>query len=148
SFAGQAHDPAAALEHMRRAGYPFDPATGRGGYPGVVRYEAPSDGFGMTAGEIIMQQLAAIGIRLELKLVSWPTFLAETEKPGRVQMGYAGWSMDFPDPSDFFEPILSSEAIQDEGSQNAAFFSNTEFDDLLRYAHRELDPTKRLTMYR
>src|SRR5262249_54833450 len=34
----QRHDPAAALEHMRRAGYPFDPKTGAGGFPGTIVY--------------------------------------------------------------------------------------------------------------
>jgi ABC-type transport system substrate-binding protein len=56
--------------------------------------------------------------------------------------------MDFPDASDFFEPTLSSQAIQDEETQNRAFFVNAEFDALLTRAHRELDPIARAAMYR
>jgi ABC-type oligopeptide transport system substrate-binding subunit len=63
-------------------------------------------------------------------------------------MGIVGWSMDFPDPSDFFEPILASDAIQEEETQNFAFFSNPEFDKLLVMAHRELDPMRRSALYR
>jgi ABC-type transport system substrate-binding protein len=56
--------------------------------------------------------------------------------------------MDFPDPSDFFEPTLSSDAIQDEETQNRAFFSSPELDALLKRAHRELDGATRAAMYR
>ena len=52
-------------------------------------------------------------------------------------MGSDGWAMDYPDPSDFFEPILHSRAIADEDSQNRAFFRNPRFDDLLDRARKE-----------
>jgi ABC-type transport system substrate-binding protein len=87
-------------------------------------------------------------LRLELKIVSWPTYMAEVSQKGRSPMSFFGWSMDFPDPSDFFEPILSSSAIQEEGSQNAPFFANPELDQLLRDAHHELDPVERRRLYR
>ncbi|HEY3594188.1 MAG TPA: ABC transporter substrate-binding protein [Polyangiaceae bacterium] len=149
SFVGQKHDPVAALEHMKNAGYPFDPATGKGGYPETIRYVAnaesmPSDTF----APVMAQQLARIGIRLEIRSVSWPTFLAETAQPKRIQLGYGGWIMDFPDPSDFFEPTLSTEAIQGEETRNAAFYSNPDFDRLLKEAHGEIDPTRRASLYR
>ena len=47
-----------------------------------------------------------------------------------------------------FEPIFSTESIQEEESQNISFYSNPELDALLKKAHRELDPEARLVMYR
>jgi ABC-type transport system substrate-binding protein len=149
SFQGQKHDVAAALEHMKNAGYPFDPATGRGGYPEPVRYVGPAESAATElVAPVLAQQLAKVGIHLEIKQLSWPSFLAQTALRKTVQLGYGGWSMDFPDPSDFFEPILSSENIQEEESQNMAFFSNPEFDALLKKAHNEIDPASRAAMYK
>jgi len=148
TFQGQRYDPAAALEHMKRAGYPYDPATHTGGYPGVVRYLGAPNSIGIDLmAPLIKEQVARIGIEMEIKQISWSGFLAVTGKRNAVQLGYAGWNMDFPDPSDFFEPILSTEAIQDEETQNAAFFSNPELDRLLKEAHSELDPVRRAALY-
>lgn len=148
SFEGQRHDTQKALEHMKNAGYAYDPATGQGGLPEVVRYIGNADGFDTQAAQVIQQRLANIGIRMSIKIVSWPTFLATTSRRGAAQMGYAGWSLDYPDPSSFFDPTLSSDAIQEEETQNAAFFVNEELDELLRKARRELNPDRRATMYR
>jgi ABC-type transport system substrate-binding protein len=148
SFPGQKYDPAAALVHMKNAGYPYDPATGKGGYPYPLRYVANADSLPSDfLGPLIAQQLARIGIRLEMRSVSWPTFLAETGQPKTAALGYGGWVMDFPDPSDFFEPTLSTEAIQGEETRNVAFYSNPEFDRLLKEAHSELDPARRTAFY-
>ena len=149
AFAGQVYNPQKALEHMARAGFPFDPATGRGGYPEPVTFVGPSDtAIVENFAPILQQQLAKVGIRMRIKQVSYTAYLAETSKRGRAALGYAGWSMDFPDPSDFFEPTLSSDAIQEEETQNRAFFAHAELDALLKRAHREIDPAARAAMYR
>ena len=149
SFVGQRYDIAAALQHMKSAGYPYDPQTKKGGYPEPVRFVGPADtSVTENIAPMVQQQVARIGIRMELVQVSYPAFLALASRRGQVQLGYGGWSMDFPDPSDFFEPNFSREAIQEEASQNYSFYSNAELDSLLKKAHRELDPATRLAMYR
>jgi ABC-type transport system substrate-binding protein len=149
SFPGQKYDPAAALVHMKNAGYPYDAATGTGGYPHALRYLANTESLPSDAlAPLMAQQLARVGIRMEIRSVSWPTFLAETSQPNTVALGYGGWVMDFPDPSDFFEPTLSTEAIQGEETRNVAFYSNPEFDRLLKEAHSELVPARRAALYR
>jgi ABC-type transport system substrate-binding protein len=149
SFEGQRHDVAAALAHMEKAGFPFDPITGRGGLPEPVTFVAPADTAVVeTFAPVMQQQLAKVGIRMRIKQVSYAAYLAETSQRGRAALGYAGWSMDFPDASDFFEPTLATSAIQEEETQNRAFFSNSEFDALLLRAHKELDPAARRAMYR
>lgn len=137
-----------ALEEMKLAGYPYDPATGKGGYPHEVPYMAIIDSFSQQAAEIHQQQLAKIGIRLRIQLVGWPTWNARATRRKTAHMGFAGWKADFPDPSTFFEPTLSTKAIQDEESNNWAFFSNKEFDELLERARRSTDDAERKRLYR
>jgi ABC-type transport system substrate-binding protein len=145
---GQRYDFAAALEHMRKAGYPYDPATGQGGYPKELVYVGIGDSFDVEAAQIYQQQLARIGIRFRIRALGWPAYLAESARRHTTAFGADGWSADFPDPSDFFEPILSSKAISDEESQNRSFYSNKEFDGLLEQARKEPVWERRLAMYR
>ncbi|MGK3993982.1 ABC transporter substrate-binding protein [Sorangium sp. So ce1024] len=141
------HDLSRALAQMAAAGYAYDPATGKGGYPGVVEYIAVPDTFEQAVGEIFQQQLAKVGLRVRLRLVSWATYLAEASRRRTVPMGWVGWQADFPDPASFFEPTLSSRAIRDEGSQNFAFFNDEELDRTLDAAHTEQDGARRLALY-
>ncbi|WP_437682926.1 ABC transporter substrate-binding protein [Sorangium sp. So ce131] len=141
------HDPARALAEMAAAGYPYDPATGKGGYPRLIDYIAVPDTMEQAVGEIFQQQLAKVGLRVRLRLVSWATYLAEASRRRAVPMGWAGWQADFPDPASFFEPTLSTAAIRDEGSQNYAFFSHAPFDRALDEAHAEQDHARRLALY-
>ena len=141
------HNVEAALEQMRLAGYAFDPTTGRGGIPLEISYTAPGDTFEQQAAEIWVEQLARIGIRVRLDLTSYAAYLAKISKRRSAVMGWAGWKADFPDASNFYEPTLSSRAIDDEHSQNYAFFKHEEFDRLLVDAAHELDVTKRARLF-
>lgn len=147
-YPGQHYNYQRALEEMRLAGYPYDPKTGRGGYPHTIDYLAILDSFAQQAAEVFQQQLARVGIRIKIQIVGYPTYLARSSRQHTVQMGFVGWNADYPDPSDFFEPILSTAAIQPEDSQNAAFFSNRKLDKLLVKARDSRDRVARLGMYR
>lgn len=141
------HDLARALEEMKAAGFAFDPATGRGGYPHEIDYITVPDSFEQHAAEVYAQQLAKIGLRIRLKLLPFASYLAEVSRRRTSAMGWTGWGADFPDPSNFFEPTLASKTIQDEGSQNVAFFANEELDRLLVRARAEHDHEKRMALY-
>ncbi len=147
-YPSQRFDYKQALEEMRLAGYAYDPATNTGGYPHEIPYLAIIDSNSAQAAEVYQQQLARIGIRIRIQLVGWPTYLARSSRRKTVQMGFVGWHADFPDPSTFFEPILASKAIQEEESQNAAFFRNAELDALLERARRSTDEALRSKLYR
>lgn len=147
AFQGQHHDLEKARELMRKAGYPYDPSTGQGGYPETIDYYCPANSLESVAAELFQQQLQRIGVRINIKAISWGAYLAVTSRRKSTRMGAEGWSADFDDPSSFFDPILSTEAIQDEGSQNRAFYSNPELDQLLHRARREMDPVVRRQLY-
>lgn len=141
------HDPLAALAELARAGYPYDPVTRTGGYPHEIEYLTVPDSFEQQAAEVFQQQLARVGIRIRLRLASFSTYLADASRRRTTTMGWAGWSPDFPDPSSVFEPTLSSRAIQDEGSQNHAFFAHAELDSVLDRARREQNREQRFALY-
>jgi peptide/nickel transport system substrate-binding protein len=148
AFPAQRYDHAAALEHMAKAGYPYDPATGKGGWPQPIPYVAYKQGLYELTAQLVQQELAKIGLRLELKIVSYPTYLAMTHRRGRVAMAPQGWSQDFPDAADFFDPLFASKSINEEDSSNTSFYVSPKLDALLDEARGELDPGKRRTLYR
>ncbi|HNS96627.1 MAG TPA: ABC transporter substrate-binding protein [Polyangiaceae bacterium] len=147
SFSGQQHDLSQALQLMKRAGWPYDPSTDTGGYPHPIDYYCAADSFDVAVAEIFQQQLQRIGIRLRIKAVSWAAYLSVTGRRQQAAMGADGWSADFDDPSDFFDPLFSSEAIQQEESQNRAFYNNPRLDSLLARARREMQPNERKKLY-
>jgi ABC-type transport system substrate-binding protein len=148
TFPEQKYDVAAALDHMKRAGLEYDPKTGRGGWPNTITYVVYRQGLDEQTAQIFQQELAAIGLRIELKLVNTTTFSALTRRRHEAAMSPGAWSQDFPDPGDFIEPIFATSAINDEDSNNSSFYSNPTLDDLLSRARREMDPTARAKMYR
>jgi ABC-type transport system substrate-binding protein len=145
---GQRYDYAAAIDHMRKAGFPYDPLTGRGGWPKPIVYPLYDQGLLVYSAQILQQELAKIGLRIELRLVSWGAFLALQQRPGGAAMSLGNWAMDYPDPSSFFEPLFTTSSIGSESTFNTAFYSNPQLDDLVSRARRELDPRIRAAMYR
>jgi len=144
----QKYDLQKARALMAEAGYAYDPATGKGGYPEPIPYYAGEGESAVRYAQILQYDLAQIGIRVEVKETSFAQYQALTGRPKTTSFGYAGWNLDYPDPSDFFEPIFISRAIAEEESQNHAFYRNPHLDDLIDRAHVELDENKRLGMYR
>ena len=150
TFQGQRYDPAAALEHMKRAGYPYDPATRTGGYPGVVRYRritdhawARRDGSArQTAGRADRHPHGAQADQLA----------GLPRRAGQAQHGAArlwrlvhGFSRSAATSSSPSSPPRPSRTRRRE---TRAFFSNPELDRLLKEAHSELDPVRRAALYR
>ena len=148
TFPAQRYDLDAALAHMAKAGLAYDPKTGAGGWPETIPYLVTRQGLDEVMGQVLQQQLAKIGLRIELRLVSFPTFLSLTRRRRQVAISPQGWIQDFPDAGDFLEPVFTSAAINDEESNNTAFWSNARFDELVGKARREMDPARRASMYR
>jgi peptide/nickel transport system substrate-binding protein len=144
---GQHFDYAAALEHMKRAGYPYDPVTGTGGYPKPIPYLTYSQGLDEYMVQVTEQQLARIGIRLDVRIVNYATFLALRGRRHETAFGPAFWSQDYPEAGTFLEPLFHSRSINDEDSTNNAFYKNPRVDDLIDRARRELDLERRKRLY-
>ncbi len=144
---GQRFDLAEALEHMRRAGYPYDPVTKTGGWPEVIPYLVYKTGLQEYTSQVLAQQLAKIGIRIEIRIVNYPTFMALRGRRNTTPLGPYFWQQDYPDAMSFLEPLFHSKSIADEDSTNTSFYKNPRFDELVDRAHKELDDARRKKIY-
>jgi ABC-type transport system substrate-binding protein len=97
-------------------------------------------------GQSIRQDLAAIGIDVQIVPLAFSTWLDAIRVPDQAGLVYAGWNMDYPDPSNFVDPFLTCATIIPEGS-NYGRYCNTEVDTLADQARGEPDPQRRLALY-
>jgi ABC-type transport system substrate-binding protein len=92
-------------------------------------------------GASIQQDLAAIGIKTNIVSQEFATFLDTIETPHKAPIGWVGWFQDYPDPSDFIDPILSC-ASAVKGGANAALYCNKAIDAEAAAARGEPDAAK------
>lgn len=131
-----------ARAEMAQSGYPDgveEPITMLIGRPGPGALLEPMR---------IQSYLRPIGINVEFRQVQYSTFLENTSTQGRTQFFRSGWHADFPDPSNFLEILFHSDAIRPVNAENRSFYSNPELDRILDEARGEIDPERRLAMYR
>ncbi len=96
------------------------------------------------AGELIREQLAAIGVEVELIATRDRVDYAERVERNNYDMLLAGWIADTSDPSDFFEALLASYSIPSRTnntatSNNVSRFSSPAMDAAL--ARFRAEPT-------
>ncbi len=133
-----------AKDLLKQAGYdathPFPPQT-------LVYTKANADSDREAAA--IQQDLSAIGVTINLQGLAFNAFLDVTGKPNTTALSYNGWIQDFPDPSDFVDPILTCSAanVTANGS-NVAFYCNKAADALADKARGDTNSTERLSLYK
>jgi peptide/nickel transport system substrate-binding protein len=135
----QEFDLARAKEEMRLAGFPDGLSE-----PITLWVRGESE---VRVAQLFQQDLKAIGIEIELKMVSFATYLKETGKPRVAQAAFTGWHQDFPDPSNFMDILFHSRSIHPENSENRSFYRNPKLDEILDRARAEIDRNKRLALY-
>ncbi len=132
-------------------GYDYDPAKARalleeahlaGGFSFEIWMRA--DQTILMLGQSIQQDLAPLGIHVELKPVAWGPFLEAIRQPHTAQSFVYGWEADFPDPENFLGTLL---ARSQWGSNNDSFYYNPEFETLLHEASHEADLKQRYALY-
>lgn len=133
--------------------YPFDLARAKAlmAEAGVTSFSTQlftdTTELSTSLSEAIIQDLAEIGITAELVAQDFDVLLGTISTPHAAPLVYIGWFQDFPDASDFYDPILSC-ATAVEGGANASWYCNEANDQLAAEARREPDETKRNEMYR
>jgi ABC-type transport system substrate-binding protein len=75
----------------------------------------------------IQQQLAAIGITVNVRPIQESTFFTLAATPGKAPMTLTFWVADYPDGSDFFNALLSCGA-DIPGGQDYSFYCNKSVD--------------------
>jgi ABC-type transport system substrate-binding protein len=120
-YAGYAYDPEGAKALLAEAGFPdgFD-----------TELFAMNTDPNPRIAQAIQQDLAAIGIRAELKSLAQSTVIAaggEEDQAPMIWSGGMAWIADFPDPSNFYGPILGcGGAVQ--GGWNWSWYCNEDID--------------------
>lgn len=93
-------------------------------------------------GEYYQQTFKDIlGVNIELDCNEWGTFQSKTNN-GEYQMGYMVWTIDYNDPISMLE-IMTSDA-----GMIPTFWSNAEYDKLIKEASVEMDESKRVELYK
>jgi peptide/nickel transport system substrate-binding protein len=133
---------------MRRAGLAYDPVTKTGGWPHPIPYVVYKAGLHEFVAQVVAQQLEKIGLRLELRIVNYPTFLAIRGRRRQSPIGPGLWQQDYPDAMSFLEPLFHSRSINDEDANNWSFYKNPRFDELVDRSRKELDDVRRKALYR
>ncbi len=95
----------------------------------------------------IQNDLAEVGIELSLKPVTYAQLVDAAGMRGKVPMHLTGWNVSIPDPSDFFNSLLDSRAVNDVPTLNTAFYQNAEVDRLIGRAVQESDLKHRFQLY-
>ena len=94
---------------------------------------------------MIQSNLAEIGIKADIRQVTGSTY-PTLQRSQANQMGQTSWGADYPDPSIFINPLLTSAAVGEAGS-NFAWYSNPTVDELAAQADTTLDEAARCDLY-
>ncbi len=138
---GYSYDPEKAKELLAEAGYHDDPE-----HP-IVLWLGNETGGAERMAEVIKQDLAVVGVTVELNPVTYDVFLPAASKRKTVACSLSGWFQDYPDPSDFLDVLFSSKAATDIESNNMAFYKSDEADKWMDAGDKETDPAKRMRDY-
>lgn len=96
--------------------------------------------------QAIIQQLAEVGIKANLKEVNSNTMTQSTGTKRKVPISLDAWFLDFPDPNDFVEPTLScSSAVP--GTYNEPWYCNSKVDKFAHQLKAMTNQSKRLNLY-
>ncbi|VEG89874.1 extracellular solute-binding protein [Legionella spiritensis] len=115
---------------MRQAGYPngVNPKTGK---PLILHYDLPVSGGPDDKAQLdwMRKQFARIGIDLNIRGTQYNRF-QEKMRTGNAQIFSWGWNADYPDPENFLFMLYSANGKVKYGGENAANYSNPEYDQL------------------
>ena len=122
-------DVAVAKQLMKEAGYAegIDPKTNQ---PLILYFDTPAAGPDAKAQlNWMRKQYQKLGIQLVIRATDYNRF-QEKMRNGTSQIFQWGWNADYPDPENFFFLLYGPNGKKEHHGENAANYSNPEFDQL------------------
>ena len=136
TITGMGYDPEKAKALLAAAGYP----GGKGLPPLTLTFREKQPDLSKTA-EVVKEQLAQVGIPVNLNEMEWGSFLKKTDNR-EIPFFHMRWGADYLDPQNFLSVLLTSTA-----PENRTGYSNPAYDKLCAEADGLTDPQKRLALY-
>jgi oligopeptide transport system substrate-binding protein len=100
-------------------------------------YDQASD-FGKATATFVHDQLKAnLGIDITLQALDTNTLAGNIESGDFQIAGPRGWSADYPDPADWYDIFTTT------NSNNVAFYQNQQYDNFVRVARTDTQPSRR-----
>jgi peptide/nickel transport system substrate-binding protein len=144
--------------------YPYDPemATSllaEAGYADgfTTSFWVPESGSGMIApteiAQVVQADLAAVGVTAEIVTQEWTSYVADWQNNGLdAGTGYGmaemSWNFSSPDPAQWLDPNVRTDAHPPGGGFNGSFYSNPEVDDLLTQASASFSLEERTELFK
>ena len=129
NHAAQRKSIAQAKQLLAEAGYPdgTDAVTGK---PLLINFDTPSSGSESKAWfDWLRKQFAKVNIQLNIRDTDYNRFQDKMNK-GNAQLFNWGWNADYPDPENFLFLLYGPNGKAKYQGENAANYSNPEFDRL------------------
>lgn len=96
--------------------------------------------------QAIQSDLKKVGVTVSIQPMDRATYWDFISyKKSHAGIGLSDWYQDFPDPSDWIGPLFSSPV---DGGMNASFWTDARVNTLYKDSSTELDPTRRIEMYK
>jgi ABC-type transport system substrate-binding protein len=133
AYKGYPYDPAQAKKLLAEAGYASGFST--------ALYANNTDPNPRIV-QAIQQDLAAVGIKVDLKTQAQSTVIEAGGTKGQAPLVWSGgmaWIADYPDPNDFYWPILSCAALA-PGTWNWAWYCNKTVEKMVEEADAMVRP--------
>ncbi len=137
------------------ARYPYDPALAErlldaaglprreGGWRFSLLYKTTQMDMSKRKAELIQDQLARVGVRLDIRSYEWATFFADVQR-GSFQLYSLDW-VGLSDP-DIYRHLFSSRSVP-PGGANRGRYRSPEMDRLLEAGRRTLERGERRAIY-
>ena len=120
---------AVAKRLLAEAGYP-DGVDAQTHQPLVINLDTTATGVGDKSRlDWMRKQFEKINVHLVVRSTDYNRFQDKIRK-GDMQMFYYGWNADYPDPENFLFLLDGAQAKVGKGGENAANYSDPEFDRL------------------
>ncbi|HSH70762.1 MAG TPA: ABC transporter substrate-binding protein, partial [Deferrisomatales bacterium] len=136
------YDPERAIQLLDAAGFPDPDGPG----PGVrftLSYKTSTDKTGIEVARVIADQLARVGVGVEVRSFEWGTFFSDVKK-GNFQLMSLRW-IGITDP-DIFHYLFHSDSVPPRGA-NRGRYRNAEVDAWIDASRTESAPAARRALY-